>query len=156
MAEENIDIFEDFDNSQEYFDYLKESSEPDPDRIAKEKAVYEDVGEAAVGFAKGAYDAPKNVASYAALPLSLFGQGAPVDEMIPELTDILPFLSRFENDDPEEQFKLLNDLTGLETTGPEATGAVVGAVTGGIGSFEALTRIKEKYPDTYKKLSVRK
>jgi len=152
MAEENIDIFEDFDNSQEYFDYLKESSEPDPDRIAKEKAVYEDVGEAAVGFAKGVYDAPKNVASYAALPLSLFGQGAPVDEMIPELTDILPFLSRFENDDPEEQFKLLNDLTGLETTGPEATGAVVGAVTGGIGSFEALTRIKEKYPDTYKKL----
>ena len=149
MAEENVDIFEDFDNSQEYFDYLKESSKPDPDRIAKEKAVYEDVGEAAVGFAKGAYDLPKQVATYASVPLSLFGQGAPVYDAIPELKEIIPFLSRFENE--EEKEKIL-DTIGIDATVPEAAGWVGGMVTGSVASFEGLTRIKEKYPDIYKKL----
>ena len=41
MAEEDIDIF---NNSQEYFDFLKESSKPDPDRIAREKAIYKSIG----------------------------------------------------------------------------------------------------------------
>ncbi|HAT67913.1 MAG TPA: hypothetical protein DCS66_25485, partial [Flavobacteriaceae bacterium] len=148
MAEE-VNIFEDFDNSQEYFDYLKESSEPDPDRIAKEKAVYEDVGEAAVGFAKGAYDLPKQVATYASVPLSLFYQGAPVDDAIPELKEIIPFLSRFENE--EEKEKIL-DIIGIDATVPEAAGYVGGLVTASVASFEGLTRIKKKYPDIYKKL----
>ena len=41
MAEEDIDIF---NNSQEYFDSLRESSKPDPDRIAREKAIYKSIG----------------------------------------------------------------------------------------------------------------
>ena len=163
MAEE-VNIFEDFDNSQEYFDYLKESSKPDPDRVAKEKAAYKampgKIGEAAVGFAKGAYWPAKDLADMASLPLSLFKQaqqlglsntvGAPIYDAVPELTEIIPFLSRFEN--KEEKEKILDTFIGIDATVPEAAGWVGGLVTGSVASFEGLTKIKEKYPDLYKKL----
>ena len=124
MAEEDINIFE----------------ESTPREFEKE---------ALLGVAKGMYDGPKTIASYAAMPLSLFGAGVEID--IPELTEILPVLSELENQNPEDQIKFLESLD-IEATGPEAAGFGAGFVGGAIGSFEGLTKIKNKYPDVYKKL----
>ena len=124
MAEEDINIFE----------------ESTPREFEKE---------ALLGVAKGMYDGPKTIASYAAMPLSLFGAGVEID--IPELTEILPVLSQLENQNPEDQIKFLESLD-IEATGPEAAGFGAGFVGGAIGSFEGLTQIKKKYPEVYKKL----
>jgi len=124
MAEEDINIFE----------------ESTPREFEKE---------ALLGVAKGMYDGPKTIASYAAMPLSLFGAGVEID--IPELTEILPVLSQLENQNPEDQIKFLESLD-IEATGPEAVGFGAGFVGGAIGSFEGLTQIKKKYPEVYKKL----
>jgi len=167
MAEEDIDIF---NNSQEYFDFLKESSKPDPDRIAREKAIYKSIG-AIPGKIKDSLssietedvteliptkDELKNFAATAgaaAVDFPVFIANIPIASFTAaesffrkgDTSDMqsIPYLTPLVDEFTKTEANLLSDV-GATFAGGGATF---------VAQMKALDKIEKSAPTLYKKLS---